>query len=330
MVSQPPPSGVTSAPLETNGPGQPGTGTATTVPVATINQRLPGAPLSKRQQKMLKRKVEAEASEQVSYSKSKKVKGGSLSENFPDEPLAKLLDTWHSKGARGRDFPKFRQAKAILKGRDCAILLKLRSTEAIKQGVPIFLQAKVRLILTNQAPGLLIILPGGYQIQLSAIHLKRDASNENGPSNEPRSLVDTQVIDRDSKALKDVLEKLYSLKFPDGIIKSINDMFSVDTKNLHLLAFELKGRFWFERAPELSSKEEDLTETQLHHQNFAKLILGQLNRGQNDVVCIRAQQHVFPVINAYWSGCLNWAGTYGDWSIYQNYIEETVGIQFAK
>ncbi|TGO49712.1 hypothetical protein BCON_0203g00250 [Botryotinia convoluta] len=72
------------------------TGTGTTVPVADINRQAPDAPLSKKQQKMLKRKAEAEAAESGAgsgaSSNAKKAKGGSLSENVPNEPLAKLLD----------------------------------------------------------------------------------------------------------------------------------------------------------------------------------------------------------------------------------------------
>ncbi|KAF7891310.1 uncharacterized protein EAF02_001635 [Botrytis sinoallii] len=278
---------------------------------------------------MLKRKAEAEAAESGAglgvSSNAKKAKGGSLGENFPNEPLAKLLDRWDVAGPRGRDFPRFNQAKSILKSRECAILLKLRSTDAVKQGISIFVEAKVRLVTTNQAPALVIILQGGYQIQLRSNHFKRDVS-----ANESRGLIDTKVFARDSKVLKDALEKSYHVNLRDEVIKSINDIFTVDTKNLHLMEFELEGKFWFDRTPELPLKKEDLTETQLRHQNLANSILGQLNRGRNDTICIRAQQHVFPVINAYWSNCLNLAHSSRDWSFYNNYIGNMAENQFDR
>ncbi|THV44167.1 hypothetical protein BGAL_0713g00030 [Botrytis galanthina] len=324
MVPQPSTSGATSAPSKTGSvqpSDQPMAGTGTNIPVADINRKAPGASLSKRQQKMLKRKAETEAAD----SDTKKAKGDSLGENFPDEPFAGLLDRWHVTGPRGRDFPKFNQAKSILKSRECAILLKLRSTEVVKQGVPIFVEAKVRLVTTSQAPALLIILQGGYQIQLRSNYFKRDVS-----ANESRGLIDTKVFARDGKVLKDTLEKSYHVNLRDEVIKSVNDIFTVDTKNLHLMEFELEGRFWFDRTPELPSKKEDLTETQLHHQNLANLIIGQLNRGRNDTICIRAQQHVFPVTNAYWSNCLKLAHASREWSFYNNYIGKMAGQQFDR
>ncbi|TGO84071.1 hypothetical protein BPOR_0554g00070 [Botrytis porri] len=273
---------------------------------------------------MLKRKAEAEAAEQGARSgassNAKRAKGESLSESFPGDQLASLLDRWHVTGPRGRDFPRSKQARSILKGRECAILLKLRSTGVVKQGVPIFLQAKVRLVTSNQAPAVLIILQGGYQIQLVSNHFKRDVN-----VNESRGLIDTKVFARDSKVLKDTLEKPYHVNLREEVIKSVNDIFTVDTKNLHLMEFELEGKFWFESTPELPSKKEDLTETQLHDQNFANSILGQLNRGRNDAICIRAQKHVFPVINAYRPNCLKLAHSSRELSFYTNYIGNTAG-----
>ncbi|TGO32923.1 hypothetical protein BHYA_0279g00150 [Botrytis hyacinthi] len=213
MTSQPPPSSAPSAPSET-GSGQPGD-----QPMAGTFAAIP---------KMLKRKAEAEAVEQVAESgansNAKKAKGGSLSENFPGDQLASLLDRCRVTGPKGHYFPRLQQAKSILRGRECAILLRLRSTEWMKQGGPIFVPAKVKLVLASQTPGLPIILQGGYQIQLRAILFIRNASNENEPSNKLGGLVNTQVVARESKIVKDAIEKLCNIHLCNEDISFTNDL----------------------------------------------------------------------------------------------------------
>ncbi|TGO20620.1 hypothetical protein BPAE_0280g00070 [Botrytis paeoniae] len=211
---------------------------------------------------MLKRKAGAEAAESGAglgtSSNAKKAKEGSLSENFPKEPLAEPLDSWHIKGARGRDFPKFKQAKSILKG--------------IKQGAPILVPAKMRPVLAGQAPGLLIILQGGRQIKLSAIHFTRNPSDGNWPSNDTGDLVETYVFARESKIWKDTIEKSYNIDLRGEDFSSMNDVFSVATESLYLMEFGLKGRLWFEQTLELPSNKDELTETQVLQRNFERRI----------------------------------------------------------